>query len=374
MTWFKVDDKLNGHPKVLQLGEDGDSDAMALWVLAGSWAAEHETDGWVSVAGARRVDPEHYERRAAALVRVRLWEEAERDGKKGWIFHGWNEPGRQPTKQQIQAARSSKSARQARWREGSRSKMDGPDDDRVDGVVDASTRFDVDAGAGGDTPEGALAQVLQFPTGEQGGRLQGGAETTFWGDGLAEAYGQQPVALFPVDGYVDASTPASVDGVVGAFPTRPDPTNTTTSSSAPATPETDADRSKPKPAKTKSAKAKALDGERPDVERLCNHLADRIAEDGSKRPEIGDRWRDAARLMLDNDGLTEEQVHKAIDWCQDHHFWSSNILSMPKLRAKYTTLRKQARAQVPGQRRGAYVESDDRAYGPLASAFESSGA
>lgn len=372
MTWFKVDDKLHSHAKVLQLVDDGESDAMALWTLAGSWAASSETDGWVPVSAARRVDPDHYERRAAALVRVRLWEEAEREGKKGWVFHGWNEPGRQPTAEQIQSNRAAKTERQARWREKKAEQQQN--DGAVDGDVDASTGFRVDAGVDAGARDDGLAQVFQFPGVDADARLQDAAETTFWSGGLAEAYGPQPAALFLVDAGVDASTDASRDACVDAFPTRPDPTNTNTSSSAPATPETDGNRSKSKSAKPKTAKAKALDGERPDVERLCIHLADRVAADGSKRPEIGDRWRDAARLMLDLDGLTEEQVHKAIDWCQDHHFWSSNILSMPKLRAKYTTLRKQARAQVPGQRRGAYVESEDRTYGSLASAFESTGA
>jgi hypothetical protein len=84
---------------------------------------------------------------------------------------------------------------------------------------------------------------------------------------------------------------------------------------------------------------------RDDVERICNHLADRIAEDGSKRPPIGKGWHDAARLMLDKDGRTEAEVHAAIDWCQNHHFWRSNILSLPKLREKYDQLRKVAESE-----------------------------
>jgi len=81
---------------------------------------------------------------------------------------------------------------------------------------------------------------------------------------------------------------------------------------------------------------------RPDVERLCVHLADRIEANGSKRPPIGKKWRDAARLMIDRDHRTEQQVMAAIDWCQENEFWRSNILSMPKLREKYEQLRLQA--------------------------------
>lgn len=85
---------------------------------------------------------------------------------------------------------------------------------------------------------------------------------------------------------------------------------------------------------------------REDAERLCAHLADRIEANGSNRPTIGKRWRTAARLLLDKDGRTEDQVHAAIDWCQDSEFWRSNILSMPKLREQYERMRLQATSRT----------------------------
>jgi len=90
---------------------------------------------------------------------------------------------------------------------------------------------------------------------------------------------------------------------------------------------------------------------RTDVERVCVHLADRIESNGSKRPTITAKWRDSARLLMDRDGRTEDQVHTAIDWCQDDEFWRANILSMPTLRAKYDQLRlaaQRARGAPPG--------------------------
>ena len=103
---------------------------------------------------------------------------------------------------------------------------------------------------------------------------------------------------------------------------------------------------------------------RDDVLRLCDHLADRIEANGSNRPTIGKGWHDAARLMLDRDGRTEQEIHGAIDWCQQDEFWRSNILSMPKLREKYDQLRLQAqrqgRAGTPRQQ--AESEMWDRAY------------
>lgn len=96
------------------------------------------------------------------------------------------------------------------------------------------------------------------------------------------------------------------------------------------------DKSAPAPREADTASS------RDDVERICTHLADRIEGNGSKRPRITKAWRDAARLLIDSDERTEDQVHIAIDWCQDNDFWRSNILSMPKLREKYEQLRLQA--------------------------------
>lgn len=96
-----------------------------------------------------------------------------------------------------------------------------------------------------------------------------------------------------------------------------------------------------KPKRPRRSKPKSPT-DRPDVERLCNHLADRIEANGSVRPTIGKKWFDAARLLIDTDGRTEEQIHKAIDWCQNDEFWRGNILSMPKLRQQYERLRLRA--------------------------------
>lgn len=82
--------------------------------------------------------------------------------------------------------------------------------------------------------------------------------------------------------------------------------------------------------------------ERPDVEKICRHLADRIADNGSKRPRITKTWRDEARRLIDLDGKSVEQIIRAIDWCQDHSFWRANIMSMPALREKYDRLRLEA--------------------------------
>lgn len=90
---------------------------------------------------------------------------------------------------------------------------------------------------------------------------------------------------------------------------------------------------------TKTTRRSIADAERRDVEKVCEHLADRIEGNGSKRPTITDAWRTSARLLIDKDHRTVDQIVKAIDWCQDDDFWRGNVLSMPKLRAKYDQLR-----------------------------------
>ncbi|MEV8042411.1 hypothetical protein AB0P02_01020 [Streptomyces griseoluteus] len=84
---------------------------------------------------------------------------------------------------------------------------------------------------------------------------------------------------------------------------------------------------------------------RDDVEQVCLALADAIEANGSRRPAITKTWRREARLLIDKDGRTPEQVLTAIAWCQADNFWRGNVLSMPKLREKYDQLRLAAQRQ-----------------------------
>jgi hypothetical protein len=94
VTWFKVDDSLAFHPKVLAAGNA----AMGLWVRAGAYCAHLLTDGWlpdgaIPSLGGRKRD-------ADALVRAGLWERV--DG--GYRFHQWGD--RNPAKSQVEAERA----------------------------------------------------------------------------------------------------------------------------------------------------------------------------------------------------------------------------------------------------------------------------
>jgi hypothetical protein len=115
MTWFKVDDGLHSHRKAVRAGVP----AMGLWVLAGSWCADHLSDGFIPDYMAARLDPD-CEQNAARLVDVGLWVTAERGGDKGWQFHDWVE--QQPTREQVLAERKANAARQERFRQRANAK------------------------------------------------------------------------------------------------------------------------------------------------------------------------------------------------------------------------------------------------------------
>lgn len=85
--------------------------------------------------------------------------------------------------------------------------------------------------------------------------------------------------------------------------------------------------------------------DRPDVEDLCSLLRDRIIGNGCRPPNITQAWRDAARLLLDRDGISFNEARAGILWCTQDQFWSSNILSMPTYRKQFDKLRLEARRQ-----------------------------
>lgn len=103
------------------------------------------------------------------------------------------------------------------------------------------------------------------------------------------------------------------------------------------------DQDKTRQDSTKEAKASSSEVAnatvRPDIEYLLNLLDDEIRANGGRVPSRTKKNTDAARLMLDRDGYSVEQVERAIRWCQADEFWRSNVLSMSKLRDKYDQLR-----------------------------------
>lgn len=111
MPWFKVDDKLHSHRKAARAGE-----ALALWVVAGSWCMDHLTDGFVPEYMAPRLMANGASH-AETLASCDLWEPGEKGGEKGWFFHDW--PVHQPTREAIEEDRRKARERMSKLRNGS---------------------------------------------------------------------------------------------------------------------------------------------------------------------------------------------------------------------------------------------------------------
>lgn len=92
MPWFKVDDALATHDKVLMAGNA----AMGLWVRAGAWSAQHLTDGDVPMHAVRLLGSKG---QAEALVRSGLWLHT----AVGYRFHEWDDY--QPSRDHIEKVR-----------------------------------------------------------------------------------------------------------------------------------------------------------------------------------------------------------------------------------------------------------------------------
>lgn len=105
MTWFKVDDDLAFHRKVVAAGNA----SMGLWVRAGSWCAQHLTDGFIpdEMIGILGTPAQR-----SKLIKVGLWTEV----PGGCQFHQWSENGRQPTAQSVREKRERAAERQAKHR------------------------------------------------------------------------------------------------------------------------------------------------------------------------------------------------------------------------------------------------------------------
>lgn len=110
---------------------------------------------------------------------------------------------------------------------------------------------------------------------------------------------------------------------------------------------------RPKNSSSKSSSRKP-EPYREDVEKICQHLADQIAANGSKRPKVTDEWRRQARLLIDetrDPPTSVDKIVNLIDWSQRNTFWRPNIQSMPKFREKYDRLRLEALEDHGGRTR-----------------------
>lgn len=93
--WMKVDDRLHAHRKtrkVVRSDQDKSRDIapMGLWVIAGSWAGQNGTDGWVPEHELDRWDDD-WETLAKRLVKAGYWWPEQRDEEPGYGFVDWED-------------------------------------------------------------------------------------------------------------------------------------------------------------------------------------------------------------------------------------------------------------------------------------------
>lgn len=105
MTFFKVDDGIWGHPKFSLLSND----AIALWVMAGSWCGRYVTDGLLPFQSLPMVRGS--KQSAQELVDAGLWLET----PDGWLFHDWHDY--QYTKAEVESRREYEREKKRRQRE-----------------------------------------------------------------------------------------------------------------------------------------------------------------------------------------------------------------------------------------------------------------
>jgi hypothetical protein len=106
MTWFKVDDGWWSHPKVIPV----ESDARGIWVSAGSWCAQHLTDGFLPEYALKMVTELRGNKLKAAceeLIEAGLWKR--RPG--GFLFHDWEKY--QPIREDVEKKRAADRERKA---------------------------------------------------------------------------------------------------------------------------------------------------------------------------------------------------------------------------------------------------------------------
>lgn len=131
MPWFKVDDTLAYHAKIVRAGNA----AVGMWARAGAWCSQQLTDGFVPddvvTTMGRRSD-------AQKLVDAGLWIRVE----GGYQFHQWSE--RQPSRESVEADRAAAKERQRRAREAAKSRGSSRGTSRRDsGVTNAVTHDEV---------------------------------------------------------------------------------------------------------------------------------------------------------------------------------------------------------------------------------------
>ncbi len=93
--WMKIDDRLHSHRKTRKVVRSDAEKArdiapMGLWVIAGSWASQNGTDGWVPEHELDRWDDD-WDDLADRLVKAGYWWPERHEGEPGYGFVDWED-------------------------------------------------------------------------------------------------------------------------------------------------------------------------------------------------------------------------------------------------------------------------------------------
>lgn len=113
MTWIKLDDHWDEHPKMLAVGMAG----RALWLAGLSYSARNLCDGFITEAAMRNLRARAGVKGSKSLIALEsagLWHRVE----GGWMIHDYDQY--QPTKAQVMARKRARSeagkrGAEARW-------------------------------------------------------------------------------------------------------------------------------------------------------------------------------------------------------------------------------------------------------------------
>lgn len=167
MPWFKIDDKAHSHPKWLKAGNA----AIGLFVRAGSYSAQHLTEGIVpgAVAQLYGTAPQ-----AAKLVKVGLWHGSPHECPRcpqpaagDYVIHDFFEGGRNSTRAQVEDGRKRATDRKAKQR-------DRENADRIEDENDSNRlRFEDEKSANRDRNEARFPAPPQVREGRHSVTPQG---------------------------------------------------------------------------------------------------------------------------------------------------------------------------------------------------------
>lgn len=138
MTWFRIDDQLADHPKVMAL-EDRLA-ALGLWTMCGTYASKHLTDGFVPHPVAVMYGGPKWSKLIPDLVRVGLFESV----PNGYLLHDYLDYN--PSREKISTERAKKKAA-----------------GQAGGQASAQARASADAGRGGSESDQPPSRPVPSP-------------------------------------------------------------------------------------------------------------------------------------------------------------------------------------------------------------------